>query len=321
MGMFNHILAPLDGSTMAESVLPHLVSMAKVFDARVTVLSVVGPHDTGILSFPVDPVAWEMRKTEAEAYLNEVVCRLEEASTSVDPILMEGNPATCIETYTQNHDVDLVLLSSHGSSGLSRWNVSSVVRKVIQRTHRSFMLIRAYDQPPQPRLQGINYSRLLLTLDGSRRAECLLAPGKFLAQFFKAQLLVAHIIVKPEMPHQMPLTAKDHELITRFIKRNKQVATAYLEELGTRLQHNFEPRLQVGSDAALTLHELVDENAVDLLIMSAHGASGQTKWPHGSITNSFIEYGSVPLLVVQDLKPEEIEPMKVEAVVKERKGH
>ncbi len=318
--MFNHILAPLDGSVIAECVLPHLVGMAKAFDARVTVLCVLKPHVEGETPSPIDPVAWEMQKAETEAYLNEIVRRLDETGTPAEQVLLEGDPASCIKEFADKHDVDLIILSSHGRSGLSRWNVSSIVRKVIQGTYRSIMLIRAYELN-QPDLKEIHYHNLLLPLDGSRRAECLFGPTKTVAQFYNAQLLVAHVTVKPEMPRQMPLTAEDQTLMARFIERNKQVAADYLEGLRTRLPYDFESRLRVSGDVALTLHEMVDEEAVDLLIMSAHGYSGQSKWPYGSITTSFIEYGSVPMLVVQDLKPEEVEPTKAEMAVKESRGH
>ena len=318
--MFTHILVPLDGSTLAECVLPHLISMVKAFDARVTVLCVMDSHDKGAASYPIDPVVWEMRKVETEVYLNDVSRRLDEIGIPVEFVLLEGDPASRIKEFADTHEVNLILLSSHGRSGLSRWNVSSIVRKVIQRTHRSIMLIRAYEMK-QPDLKGIRYRHLLLPLDGSRRAECVFARAETVARFHEAQLLVAHVVVKPEMPHQVPLSAEDQGLVSRFIKQNKQAADDYLNGLRTRLPYAFESRLRVGGDVALTLHELVDTEAVDLLIMSAHGYSGQSKWPFGSITTSFIEYSSVPLLVVQDLKPEDIEPTKAETAVTESQGH
>jgi len=60
---------------------------------------------------------------------------------------------------------------------------------------------------------------------------------------------------------------------------------------------------------------------VDLVLLGAHGYSGQRKWPYGSITTSFIEYGSMPLLIVQDLDPEEIELTQAEKAAAEEKGH
>lgn len=320
--MFNHILAPLDGSILAECVLPHLIGMAKAFDTRVTALCVLEPYTKGEMLHPVDPVAWEIKKTEAEAYLSDVVLRLDGFGIATEKVLMEGDPASCIKEYTDKHDINLILLSSHGRSGLSQWSVSSITRKVIQRAHQSILLVPAYEyEKEQLELKEIHYHKLLLPLDGSRRAECLLTPAEALARFHKAQLLMAHVVVKPEMPHQMPLTAEDQELMVRFIERNKRAATDYLENLSTRLSYDFEPRLMISGDVALTLHNLIEAEAVDLLIMSAHGYSGRSKWPYGSITTSFIEYGSVPLLIVQDLKPEEVELTKAEKSVTEDKGH
>lgn len=318
--MFDHILVPLDGSTLAECVLPHLVGLAKAFDAQATVLCVLEPKIKGEMNHPIDPVAWEMKKTEREAYLQDVARRLAEIDMPVEQVLLEGEPASCIKEFIDKNAVDLIVLSSHGRSGLSRWNVSSVVRKVIQRAHRSIMLIRAYE-PKQSDLKEFRYHHLLLPLDGSQRAECLLAPTEILAQYHESQLLVAHVVVKPEMMKQMPLTAEDEKLLNNFIERNKQAAATYLERLSGRLSYKFEPHLQISSNVALSLHELVDAAGVDLLIMSAHGFSGQTKWPYGSIATSFIEYGSTPLLIVQDLEPEEVGPTKAEEAVAESKGH
>jgi hypothetical protein len=56
----------------------------------------------------------------------------------------------------------------------------------------------------------------------------------------------------------------------------------------------------VGGHAATLLHEIADQESADLIVMSAHGYSAQTRWPFGSVAVSFIEHGNRPLLVVQD---------------------
>jgi nucleotide-binding universal stress UspA family protein len=87
------------------------------------------------------------------------------------------------------------------------------------------------------------------------------------------------------------------------------------------LSYPFEPRLLVRDNVSLALHNLVDEAGVDLVLLSAHGYSGARRWPYGSITTSFIEYGSTPLLIVQDLEPEEVELTEAEKAAAEKQGH
>jgi nucleotide-binding universal stress UspA family protein len=73
--------------------------------------------------------------------------------------------------------------------------------------------------------------------------------------------------------------------------------------------------------AAESLHDLVEQANVDLVVLSAHGHSGGTKWPYGSLVVNFIAYGTTPLLIMQDLSPDEVERTRAEMLARERKGH
>ena len=69
----------------------------------------------------------------------------------------------------------------------------------------------------------------------------------------------------------------------------------------------------MGEHVSATLHQLADEEGVDLVVLSAHGYSGGTRFPYGGVVSSFITYGSTPVLIVQDLPVDEIEPNPAEA--------
>ena len=71
----------------------------------------------------------------------------------------------------------------------------------------------------------------------------------------------------------------------------------------------------------MSLHELVEREKADLVVLSGHGYSGRMEWPYGGVANSFVQYGTTPLLIVQDLSPEEIELTEAEAAIREIKGH
>lgn len=317
--MFKRILVPLDGSSLAECVLPHVVALADAYDPEVTLTRVLECEPGTGLQF-VDPLDWELCKAEAEAYLTGVTKRLSDVGLETQASLLEGRPAERIVEYAQGNEIDLIVLSSHGRAGLSRWNVNSVVRKVVQHGKRSSMIVRAY-RPPSTSLSEMRYSRLLVPLDGSARAECVLSTAATLARTYEAHLLLTHIIVRPTMPRQMPHSDADAQLIARFVERSKELADEYMEQLRLRMSVPFNSQVLVSDDISARLHQLVDDEEIDLVLMSAHGAAGQTRWPFGSVTTSFIEYGTSPLLIVQDLPPHEVEVTEAEAAAQELKGH
>jgi nucleotide-binding universal stress UspA family protein len=320
--MFKHLLVPLDGSAIAECTLPHLVALARVCQPRITLVRVLDSlPEAGLEKKPTGPLQWSLSKAEAKAYLDEVAQRLRmEADVDAEPVLLEGEPAQRICEFAHSNDVDLILISSHGQSGLSRWNVSSVVRKIVQRVHRSVLIVRAY-KAGEHGLNDLRYSRLLVPLDGSQRAECVFATAVSLARSYEAQLLLGHVIVKPQLPRHISLTANDEKLIKYFVARSQKILAQYMKQLRNRLAYPFEPHLLIHHDVTGALHHLIDEAQVDLVLLSAHGYSGTRHWPYGSITTSFIEYGTTPLLIVQDLEPGEIELTEAERAATQKQGH
>ncbi len=318
--MFDHILVPLDGSPLAECVLPHTVAIARAFESQVTLLRVLATPSTTNQIRPVDPLDWHFGRAEAKAYLDELTVRLREAGLRTDNTLVEGQAAERIIEFAHGHDVNLIVLSSHGRSGLSGWNVSSVVQKIILRAYVPTMIVRAY-QPVAHDLTGLCYRRLLVPLDCSQRAECVLSPAITLARFHKSELLLVHVVSKPEMPRRVPPTQQEVELANQIMELNQLEAIRYLEQLKSRLSVDVRTRLLVSDHAAATLHDLVDQESADLVMLSAHGYSGGTKWPYGSMVVNFIAYGTTPLLIVQDLSPDEVERTRAEMAAREYKGH
>lgn len=318
--MLAHVLIPLDGSSLAECVLPHGLSVAKAFGARVTLMQVVEQAETGGRAPTIDPLEWHYSQAAGVTYLEQVAERLRLAGLPTEQILLEGDPAMRVIDHAQAKHADLILLSSHGRSGLSGWNVSSVVQKILARAHLSILLIPAY-QPAADELSGLRYRRILVPLDGSQRAECVIPLVTALGSGHGSQLLLAHVVRKPELPRRAPPSKEDQALADAITERNRVEASRYLEELRSRLSLPAETRLLVSDHVAATIHQLGLQESVDLVVLSAHGYSGGTQWPYGSLTTSFITYGNKPLLIVQDLPRQEIEPTAAELAVKEHGRH
>lgn len=318
--MIDHILVPVDGSALAECVLPHTTALARAFDARVTVLRVVERAPEGEESKAVDPLNWHIRKAEAEAYVDDVVSRLQEIDLRVEKVLLEGKAAERIINFAHARDVDLIIISSHGQSGLSRWNINSVVQKVILRAFLPTLIVRAYKSVPSD-LTELQYNRLMVPLDGSQRAECVLPMSKAIARFHSCPLFLAHVVNRPEMPRRMPLSEEESQLVERLTERNREKAAQYLEGIESQIDTPVETRLSVGESTPATLHQLVEEEDIDLVVLSAHGYSGEARWPYGSVALNFIAYGTTPLLIMQDLSREELERTEAEQAAEESKGH
>jgi nucleotide-binding universal stress UspA family protein len=224
---------------------------------------------------------------------------------------MEGQAAERIVEFARQHQANLILLSSHGQSGLSGWNVSSVVQKIVLRAYTSIMVVRAY-QPVPPELTDLRYRRLLIPLDGSQRAECVLPQAATLARAHQARIMLAYIVRRPEMPRRTPPTSEDIELADQVVERNRAEAIEYLEQVKSRLPGEVQARVLITEHVVSTLHELVDQERIDLIFLSAHGYSGQTRWPYGGTVVSFIAYGTTPLLIVQDVPADSMQPTPAE---------
>jgi nucleotide-binding universal stress UspA family protein len=317
--MFKRILLPLDSSKLAECVLPHLVAIARICEPEVQLLRVSEPFGVTARLRMIDPVDWQIRKAEAETYLSGIAARLQNAGLRVSTHHYDGRPAEQIIEVAHSWNADLILMSSHGQSGLSPWNVSSVVQQVILRAHRSLMIIRAY-QPVTADLTGLRYRKIFLPLDGSQRAEMPLTLAESLARAHSSEILAAHVVRQPELPRRTSASQEDLLLVNQLTERNRAEAIKYLEDLKSRIDTTIQTKLEVSPSISRSLHQIADENNVDLTILSAHGYSGDTRWPYGSVCLGFIVYGSTPLLILQDLPTNRIEPTQAEIAARETGG-
>lgn len=319
--MFEHILLPLDGSMLAEGVLPHAVALAQAFHSRLTLLQVVFVRKNNNRRGMVNPMEWQMLKTEAEAYLKTVQERLADVSVESEIRVEEGNPAQQIIDYARKEDVKLIIMSSHGRGGLSEWNINSVVQKVLYRAFVPVMIVRAY-RSSADKLTGLTYNRILLPLDGSKRAECSLPIAKSIASVQDAKVLLTHIIVEPMLPRQTPLGEEDRKLIQRLTDININETERYFDSLQNQFEgEDLETIIEKSSKPTAALHDIVARQKIDLVILSAHGYSGENRWPYGNITLNFITYGTTPLIIIQDLTEDEIAKSLAEKYAEQSKGH
>jgi nucleotide-binding universal stress UspA family protein len=268
----------------------------------------------------IDPVDWQIRKAEAGSYLAGLATRLQDASLQVSTEIREGRPAEQIIESRRSWNADLILMSSHGQSGLSPWNVSSVVQHVILHARSSVMIVRAY-LPAREELTGLKYRKILLPLDGSQRAEMPISFAEALVRRHGSVLLVAHVVQEPELPRRTHPSQEDLLLVSQLTQRNREEALKYLEDLKSRLNTPIEATLETNPKVSQTLHRIAEESQADLTVLSAHGSAGDAHWPYGTVVVSFIVFGTTPLLILQDLPFDRIESSQAEIASREKAAH
>ena len=164
--MYQKILVPLDGSQTAECVLPHVEAFIKgAFVKTVLFLRVVKPlpliiygdsletfsPSAHIDSFTAKPEYWEKmeeeRNSAAIEYLHQATDRFKQYDVEIRCEVLQGNVAETIANYAEKNTVDLIIIATHGRSGVTRWLMGSVADRIIQSSSIPVLMIRAPGEP------------------------------------------------------------------------------------------------------------------------------------------------------------------------------
>jgi nucleotide-binding universal stress UspA family protein len=143
--MYKRVLIPLDGSELAEAILPFAEQVAGPLDAEVVLVRVVeavSAAEAIALAGVVAPDTFEIREVEAKRYLHEVERRLSKKGLRVRTRIALGPPAAAILGVIQTSAVDLVAMTTHGRSGLGRALFGSVAESVLRASPVPVLAIR-----------------------------------------------------------------------------------------------------------------------------------------------------------------------------------
>jgi nucleotide-binding universal stress UspA family protein len=150
--MYDRILVPLDGSELAECVLPHVEMLATTCGAKEVVLVSVTERVPGFrvmddssqpLGERLVPEAVGKEEKQAQKYLGKIAKTLEAKGIKVSTEVLMGKPAEEIIIYSHRMNCDLIIMASHGRSGLSRWAHGSVADRVFKATTVPILMIKA----------------------------------------------------------------------------------------------------------------------------------------------------------------------------------
>jgi nucleotide-binding universal stress UspA family protein len=142
--MYKRVLVPLDGSELAEQALPHALAQARHFQAELILLRVVEPfaYCRGISLAGMEQIR-QQTHTWAHEYLERLASDIQQQGISVRNVTIDGRPHTGIAEFAETNDVDLIVMSTRGQSGLSRWLMGSVADRVVTGAAVPVLLVRA----------------------------------------------------------------------------------------------------------------------------------------------------------------------------------
>jgi nucleotide-binding universal stress UspA family protein len=144
--MYKKILVPLDGSELAEAVLPHAQALAKSEGAEIILLRVQMIPNTAFISQDPAVASTIMRDMEEETkeYIQAEVSKLKDEGSKVIGITREGQVPDMILAVAEETHADMIAMSTHGRTGIQRWLMGSVADRVVHYSHIPVMLIHPF---------------------------------------------------------------------------------------------------------------------------------------------------------------------------------
>jgi nucleotide-binding universal stress UspA family protein len=314
--MYRRLLVPLDGSELSETVLPYAIETAGRLDLDTTLIH-VRKLEKGESS-PLHQSYVQYRATVVKRKIEQIRQRFsldpESKSLDVRGELVFGYPAEEIVRYAEENGVDLILMATHGRSGIRRWVMGSVADKVLQSSTVPVWLINTETA------EGVAYEKwpkrtMVVPLDGSQLAEKVIPHVEAMTKQRgdePMEVVLLHVSepavtltyyspsARMETPdgvkHIMP---EDYE--RQLLAQQKRIAAEYLDNVATRLKKVF-PQVQtriLEGDPANAIIDYVENLPFSIVIMSTHARSGLGRWAYGSVAAKLLQKVPRPILLVR----------------------
>jgi nucleotide-binding universal stress UspA family protein len=302
--MYKKILVPLDGSELAEIVLPYARELAGRLDLELNLLHVceATQPDSHFMCRAYLERASEIVQKQSREIQKKTGVSPEKKAVKVKEEVTTGHPAEKILDYAEKNSTDLILMATHGRSGVRRWALGSTVDKVLRKSRAPVWLVRAnipeeivHDEWPK--------RTLLVPLDGSKFAESVLPHVEILTKQRGVELVKVVLL----RVFEKPFTTADYpepdwaEHVKRITEHFKREAREYLAAIQKRLREvglNVTTELLMGKPAE-TIIDYAHNNHPNLIVMATHGSSGRNLWEYGNIADKVLHGVSSPILLVR----------------------
>jgi nucleotide-binding universal stress UspA family protein len=248
------------------------------------------PGDSGYAP-PNSKQSLAYSENQAREYLALLRDSLSRAGLQIRIVVPRGQPAEVILGVAAGEQADLIVMSSHGYSGVTRWLAGSVAEKVLQGTACPVLVVRSADRP----------RRMLIPLDGSDFSEKALAPALEVAQGLGLHLTLFRAVPSIERSQFEMLEEVEHGLGIRIQEQLRDDAVDYLRGKVAACRR---PGVQINpvvdyEPAAPTILECAESDSIDLIAMATHGFSALPGLNRrGSVTEKVLHGANHSMLVI-----------------------
>jgi nucleotide-binding universal stress UspA family protein len=316
--MLQMIVVPLDGSSRAEQAILVAARLAHATGGTLVFVEVANPY-AAYAPYMMAPAPPDTSYDDAMAYLRSVTLRPEVENLSVVTEVRTGSTAEAILTAAREHQAALVVMSSHGRSGLTRWVLGSVAQKVARHADIPVLILRG-ESPAllAPATEGAP-RQVLVPLDGSALSEAALQPAVALAAALDGLVSVRLLrVISLPVAHAFPGGLPPIEEIEVTAREEvRRDADSYLATVAERLcalapageAITVERRVVFAADVAAAIGEIAEGRGAALhhsagapaalIAMATHGRGGLARWAMGSITERVLHGTTLPMLVVR----------------------
>jgi nucleotide-binding universal stress UspA family protein len=296
--MYTQILIPLDGSKVAEQVLPYARFLANALTIPVELLGIVDPVPLADFSevwqgSDLDKlIAEETRGTTQ--YLETSARSFTGARVKCS--VVTGTPEEVIIERAAADDKTLIVMATHGRSGMQRWLLGSVADKVLHGATNHLLLVRASEQG---KTEGeAILQTVVVPLDGSALAEKALSCVEELAKKMKLAIVLMRAYALPPAVSAEEYGAYSEELIAQIEAEAQDYLAAKVKEIKGKGIENVSSVLNFGygAEEIITLARNTPDN---FIAMCTHGRSGFRRWVLGSVTERVVRHSGDPVLIIR----------------------
>jgi nucleotide-binding universal stress UspA family protein len=302
MPLFKHILATTDFSGASQDALVTAGQLASGANAKVTLIHVYDPTPLGpaLAYLRKSQVADEARARADSEMRRELERTRSEALGDVElvelALVEDSSPALAVSDYAKSHDIDLVVVGTHGHTSMSRWLIGSVAEKVVRRAPCSVLVVR-----PKRAGEGALYHKMLVGTDFSPGAEPALDGAAAWARMLGASATLAYCYdtaIPMVPPVGVPEALDTRELADENIADLRE-ALANLAEARLSGVRDVDSVVLESRNAADSLTSYADERGYDLIVVGAQGRTGRDRVLVGGVAEKVLRHASCSVLAVR----------------------
>lgn len=320
--MFKNIVVPLDGSHRAERAILVAARIARASSASITLLRAaeVPVEYPRHFAQPISVIDGAAEMKEATRYLEQIAQTSELKGIDVQMEAVFGSPA--LKVIEAAGQADLIIMCSHGYTGMTRWMLGSVADKVVRHAPVPVLVVREHGPLPLlPVTVAPAPLRVLVPLDGSMLAEEVIAPVvQLLLSLDAATSKELHLLRVIDLPAAIAGVGKSmahvsKEMVASMEKEAMDYIVAFTHQLRNQLPENgnftISSAVVVESDVAGTIIKSAEEGGTPgeaayhgytMIAMATHGRNGLPRWVMGSITERVLHGTTLPLFIVRPAK-------------------